>query len=202
ELLERIRDIRASEKRFYQKARDLFAKTSQDYNSKSKTAHLFFQTIQNKMVFAVTGQTAAELIVTRADPDKPNMALTSWEGSKVRKKDITISKNYLYSDELSELNRLVTMFLDFAEDHTRRRQTLSMHDWINQTNRFLKFNERNVLTNAGSVSHDDMKNTVAQHFDQFDTNRQKAEAIQAEREALEDLQALETTVKERLKKPQ
>ena len=195
ELLERIRDIRASEKRFYQKVRDLFAETSSDYDGTSETARLFFRTIQNKMLFAVTGRTAAELIVSRADPAKPNMALTSWSGGRVRKKDITVSKNYLAQEEVSELNRLVTMFLDFAEDRARRRQTLSMSDWTGQTDRFLDFNERNVLTHAGTVSHARMEKIVGERFTEFDTARRQAEAVEAEKEELEDLQALETEVK-------
>lgn len=196
ELLERIRDIRASEKRFYQKVRDLFAETSSDYDGTSETARLFFQTIQNKMLFAVTGHTAAELIVSRADPAKPNMALTSWSGDRVRKKDITVSKNYLAQDEISELNRVVTMFLDFAEDRARRRQALSMNDWIGQTDRFLDFNERDVLTHAGTVSHARMQKIVGERFGEFDTARRGAEAVEAEKEELEDLRALETEVKE------
>ena len=195
ELLERIRDIRASEKRFYQKVRDLFAETSSDYDGTSETARLFFQTIQNKMLFAVTGHTAAELIVSRADPAKPNMALTSWSGDRVRKKDITVSKNYLVQDEISELNRVVTMFLDFAEDRARHRQTLSMNDWIGQTDRFLDFNERDVLTHAGMVSHARMEKIVGERFSAFDTARHGTEAAEAEKEELEDLKALETEVK-------
>ena len=195
ELLERIRDIRASEKRFYQKVRDLFAETSSDYDGKSETARLFFQTIQNKMIFAVTGHTAAELIVSRADPAKPNMALTAWSGNRVRKKDITISKNYLAQEEVSELNRLVTMFLDFAEDRARRRQTLSMNDWIGQTDRFLDFNERNVLTHAGTVSRARMEEIVGERFDEFNTHRREAEAMEAEKEEIEDLRNLEAEVK-------
>lgn len=200
ELLERIRDIRASEKRFYQKVRDLFVETSSDYDGTSKTARLFFQTIQNKMLFTVTGHTAAELIVSRADPAKPNMALTSWSGDRVRKKDITVSKNYLVQDEISELNRVVTMFLDFAEDRARRRQSLSMNDWISQTDRFLDFNEREVLTHAGTVSHARMEKIVGERFGEFDIARREAEAAEAEKEELEDLKALETEVKKLAKR--
>lgn len=194
ELLERIRDIRASEKRFYQKVRDLFAQTSSDYDGKSETARLFFQTIQNKMIYAVTGHTAAELIVSRADPEQPNMALTSWAGDRVRKKDITISKNYLNQDEAQELNRIVSMFLDFAEDRAQRRQTLAMADWVDQTDRFLDFNERQILKNAGSISHKHMEKIVNDRFTEFDANRRDAETIAAEKEELEDLQRLESEV--------
>ncbi len=200
ELLERIRDIRASEKRFYQKVRDIFAKTSNDYDGSDETAHTFFATIQNKMIFAVTGSTAAELIVARADPDKPNMALSSWSGDRVRKKDIVISKNYLDQDEASELNRIVTMFLDFAEDQTTRRQTISMADWVAQTDRFLDFNERPILKNAGKVSHKKMETLVNRRFESFDENRQEAEALTAAKDELEDLQALEAEVKKMSKR--
>jgi len=148
ELLERIRDIRASEKRFYQQVRDVFAATSSDYDAKSDAASTFFKTIQNKMLYAVTGKTAAELIVDRADPAAPNMQLTSWKGSRVRKGDVTISKNYLTEAEVRELNRLTTMFLDFAQDRAERRKQTLMAEWIDQTDRFLTFNERDVLTDG------------------------------------------------------
>jgi hypothetical protein len=157
ELLRRIRDIRASEKRFYQKVRDLFKASSVDYDGTTETAKAFFATIQNKLVFAVTGHTAAELIVARADPAKPNMALTSWAGERVRKADVTVSKNYLDAREMESLNRLTTMFLDFAEDRASRRQETRMADWIAQTDRFLDFNEREVLKNKGRMSHERME---------------------------------------------
>lgn len=191
ELLRRIRDIRASEKRFYQKVRDLFAATSVDYDGCADTAKAFFATIQNKLVFAVTGQTAAELIVARADPQKPNMALTSWVGDRVRKTDVTVSKNYLTKEEIESLNRLTTMFLDFAEDRASRRQETRMADWITQTDRFLSFNEREVLQGKGRVSHERMTEIAHNRFDAFDADRRAAEAIAAEREAVEDLTKLE-----------
>lgn len=128
ELLARIRDIRASEKRFYQKVRDLFKASSVDYDGTAETAKAFFATIQNKLVFAVTGHTAAELIVARADPSRPNMALTAWAGDRVRKTDVTVSKNYLDAREIESLNRLTTMFLDFAEERASRRQEIRMAD--------------------------------------------------------------------------
>ncbi|OPF89822.1 virulence RhuM family protein [Rhodopseudomonas palustris] len=191
ELLLRIRDIRASEKRFYQKVRDLFAATSVDYDGCADTAKAFFATIQNKLVFAVTGQTAAELIVARADPERPNMALTSWVGERVRKTDVTISKNYLTTEEIDSLNRLTTMFLDFAEDRASRRQETRMADWITQTDRFLSFNEREVLQGKGRMSHERMTEIAHARFDAFDADRRAAEAIAAEREAAEDLVKLE-----------
>ena len=156
ELLRRIRDIRASEKRFYQKVRDLFKTSSVDYDGTAETARAFFATIQYKLVFAVTGHTAVELIVARADPAKPNMALTTWTGERVRKTDVTVSKNYLAAQEIESLNRLTTMFLDFAEERASRRQETRMADWIAQTDRFLAFNERDVLKGKGRMSHDQM----------------------------------------------
>ncbi len=191
ELLRRIRDIRASEKRFYQKVRDLFKATSVDYDGTAETARSFFATIQNKLVYAVTGQTAAELIVTRADPDAPHMGLTSWTGHRVGKADVTVSKNYLTGEEIEALNRLTTMFLDFAEDRAARRQQTRMADWIMQTDRFLAFNERDVLRNAGRISHDRMEAIVRQRFESFDASRRAAEAVEAEREAEADFARLQ-----------
>lgn len=141
ELLERIRDIRSSEKRFYQKVRDLFA-LSIDYSDDAQATSLFFAEVQNKMFFAVTGHTAAELIVERANPAQPNMGLTSWKGGRVRKGDVTVAKNYLSGDELSDLNRIVSVFLDFAELRTRQRQNLRMNDWRSYVESFMTFNEQ------------------------------------------------------------
>ncbi|MGO9543614.1 MAG: virulence RhuM family protein [Rhodomicrobium sp.] len=207
ELLERIRDIRASEKRFYQKVRDLFAETSADYDAKSQTAQTFFATIQNKLVYAATGSTAAELIVVRADPSKPNMALTSWKGKQVRKGDVAVSKNYLTADEIDTLNRLVTGFLEFAELRAKNRQTTTMTEWVEQTDRFVSFNERSVLQGPGRISHIEMEQIVNARYEAFDANRKKAEAEAAEREALEDLVKLEADARrlkqtgKKLKKP-
>jgi len=200
ELLERIRDIRASEKRFYQKVRDLFAQTSSDYDKDSELAKSFFATIQNKLVYAVTGATAAELIVARADPSVPNMALTSWKGDKVRKGDVTTSKNYLTADEVDTLNRLVTGFLEFAELRAKNRQTTTMSDWIVQTDRFVEFNERAVLQGPGRISHTRMEQIAHERYDKFDQNRRLAEAEIAEREAIAELEQIEAQAK-RLPKP-
>lgn len=200
ELLERIRDIRASEKRFYQKVRDLFAQTSADYDGSSETARLFFQTIQNKMLFAVTGQTAAEIIVSRADPSAPNMGLTSWKGKVVRKADVATSKNYLAEREVGDLNRLVTMFLEFAEFRAQRRIQTTMQDWIAQTDRFLEFNEQSVLNNAGTVAHDDMVRIVHDRYDTFEANRRAEEARIAEAEHEEDLKAIENQIAKEISK--
>jgi len=200
ELLRRIRDIRASEKRFYQKVRDLFKASSVDYDGTAETAKAFFATIQNKLVFAVTGRTAAELIVARADSGKPNMALTTWSGDRVRKADVTVSKNYLDADEIEQLNRLTTMFLDFAEDRASRRQQTTMADWIAQTDRFLAFNERDVLQGKGRMSHEQMTEIAHAQFEIFEAGRRAAEAIEAEQEAGEDLAQLEAEAR-RLKGP-
>lgn len=200
ELLARIRDIRASEKRFYQKVRDLFKATSVDYDAGVEAAKTFFATIQNKLVFAVTGRTAAELIIERADATKPNMALTTWKGARVRKADVTVSKNYLTGEEIEQLNRLTTMFLDFAELRAQRRQETRMADWLVQADRFLDFNERNVLRHAGSVSHDRMEEIVHQRFETFDAERRAQETALAAREAEDDLSTLEQEAK-RLKPP-
>ena len=149
ELLARIREIRASEKRFYRKVREIFKVTSADYTSTSQTAKTFFATIQNKLIYAATGHTAGELVLDRADPSSPNMGLTTWKGAQVRKTDAAISKNYLTEAEVADLNRITTMFLDFAEDRARRRRPTLMAEWVAQTDRFLSFNERSVLSGPG-----------------------------------------------------
>jgi hypothetical protein len=194
ELLDRIRDIRASEKRFYQKVRDLFAATSADYDPKANDAKSFFATIQNKLVFAVTGSTAAELVVARADPSKPNMALTSWKGRRVRKSDVTISKNYFSADEMSELSLLTTAFLDFAELRARNRQQTIMSDWLAQTDRFVAFNERGILTGAGKVSNERMEQVSHDRFAEFDVARRDTEAKAAEAEHIDELLRIENDV--------
>lgn len=190
ELLARIRDIRASEKRFYQKVRDLFAATSVDYDGKAKTARTFFATVQNKLVFAVTGQTAAELIVARADPAQPNMALTTWAGSRVRKTDVMVSKNYLNDNEMDLLNRLATGFLDFAELRARNRQQTSMADWVGQTDRFLAFNEQSLLQGAGRMSRERMEAIVAERFGKFDERRRTEEGKLADAEDAAEIDSL------------
>lgn len=185
ELLERIRDIRASEKRFYQKVRDLFA-LSADYDSTSETAKTFFATIQNKLCYAVTGHTAAELIVKRADATAPNMGLTTFKGNRVRKLDVTVAKNYLTHSEISTLNLLVNQFLEFAELRARRRQQITMAEWVRQTDRFLELNEFEILDNAGTVSNERMKAIVSARYSEFEAQRRALEAKQAEQEAAED----------------
>jgi hypothetical protein len=190
ELLARIREIRASEKRFYQKVREIFKVTSADYTSTSQTAKTFFATIQNKLIYAATGHTAGELVLDRADPSSPNMGLTTWKGGQVRKTDAAISKNYLTEAEVAELNRLTTMFLDFAEDRARRRRPTLMAEWVAQTDRFLSFNERSVLSGPGRVSASAVEQVVADRYAEFDEARRALEAEQAAADELQDLQEL------------
>lgn len=201
ELLARIRDIRASEKRFYQKVRGIFATTSADYDPATDLAKTFFATIQNKLLYAVTGHTAGELVLDRADAVSPTMGLTTWKGPRIRKSDVTIAKNYLSETEVSELNRLTTMFLDFAEDRAGRRQTTLMADWVAQTDRFLTFNERGLLSNAGRVSTAAMETRVGEVYSDFDQRRRTTEAAEAEAQELADLSAL-TEIELRRRLPQ
>jgi hypothetical protein len=189
ELLERIRDIRASEKRFYQKIKDIYT-LSADYDSKSNAAQLFFKKVQNKMLWAVTGQTAAELIVGRSDPKKPNMGLTSWKGDKVRKQDVDTAKNYLKEDEITELNRIVTMYLDYAEDQARRRKAMYMKDWEDRLDAFLEFNERDILDHAGSLKASVAKKLAGERYDDFNEKRKELEAQKADEETLEELKQI------------
>ncbi len=195
ELLLRIRDIRSSEKRFYQTLRELFKVSSTDYDGSASTAKTFFATIQNKLVYAITGCTAAQLIVERADPDAPYMGLTNWTGDKPRKSDAVVSKNYLNQQELEQLNRLVTMFLDFAEDRAERRIETRMADWIKQTDRFLDFNERAILSGAGHVSNHQMETIITERYAAFDAARRATAAIVAEQEADLELEQLKADAK-------
>src|SRR6056297_2857919 len=167
ELLERIRDIRASEKRFYQKVRDLFALSS-DYDSDDKSTQMFFAETQNKLHYAVTGQTAAELIVSRANAEKSNMNLTSWKGSIVRKQDIFIAKNYLIHDEIDTLNRLVVILLESAELRAKNRMDLTIDFWRENVDRILDFQDKKILTNAGSISKAQMEKQVTDIYKNFD----------------------------------
>lgn len=170
ELLERIRDIRASEKRFYQKITDIYA-TSIDYDSNSTIAREFFATVQNKLHFAIHGHTASELIVERADATKPNMGLTSWKGDKVRKNDITVAKNYLSQEELSDLNRIVTMYLDYAESQAKKKKPMYMKDWAQKLDAFLEFNEHDILTNAGKISAELAEQIATEQYEIFHQQR-------------------------------
>jgi len=175
ELLDRIRDIRASEKRFYRKITDLYA-LSIDYDPKASETRKFFAIVQNKLHFAITGQTAAELISERADSTKDNMGLTTWSGSKVRKKDIAVAKNYLNEDEIKQLNRIVTMYLDYAEDQAERNNPLYMKDWEEKLNKFLQFNEREILNNAGNMSKEIAKTTAEDEYEKYNQERIESQA--------------------------
>ena len=186
ELLERIRDIRASEKRFYQKIRDIY-KLAVDYDPKAEETLEFFSIVQNKLHFAISGKTAAELIAERANASKPNMGLSSWKGSKVRRHDVTIAKNYLNKDELDKLNRIVVMYLDYAEDLALRRRQIFMKDWREKLDAFLQFNERDILQNAGMVSKAVADQLAIEQYEKFNAHRL---AIEEDTEALEDDAAL------------
>jgi hypothetical protein len=166
ELARRIQDIRTSERRFYQKITDIYA-TSIDYDPTQPESIAFFQTVQNKMHWAITGQTAAEIIHTRADKAQPNMGLTNWRGGKVRKADVSIAKNYLNAGELAALNNLVEQYLVFAEGQAMRRVPMHMRDWIAKLNGFLTINDRDILNHAGKVSHDMAKAFAETEYEQF-----------------------------------
>lgn len=198
ELLERIRDIRASEKRFYQKVRDLFALCS-DYDPTDKATQMFFAETQNKLLFAVSGKTAAEIIVSRADANKPNMALTSWKGSIVRKQDIFIAKNYLTAGEIDTLNRLVVIFLETAELRAKNRMDITMDFWRDNVDKILQLNDKLVLQNKGSISNTLMEKQVCEIYEQFDSRRKAFEAQQADEEEIEELKKLTENIKKNKK---
>lgn len=190
ELLERIRDIRSSEKRFYQKVRDLLT-LSEDYRANEKETGLLFAEVQNKLFFAVTGHTAAELVVERSDPSKPNMNLTHFAGNKVRKADVVIAKNYLQADELENLNRLVSMFFEFAEFRAKNKTHLRLQDWREYVEKFMDFNEQPLLNNAGQMSRTQMEQLVNQRYEQFDQQRKLADAQATDKAELEELEKLQ-----------
>jgi hypothetical protein len=194
ELLERIRDIRASEKRFYQKVRDLFALSS-DYDTTDKATQMFFAETQNKLLFAVTGKTAAELIVARANVDAPNMALTNWKGKIVRKQDIYIAKNYLTEDELDSLNRIVVIFLETAEFQAKDRKDITMNFWRENVDGIITYNKRALLTGKGSVSNAQMEEFVGKVYERFDQQRKHFESQQADEQDMKELKALEDSIK-------
>lgn len=196
ELLDRIRGIRASEKRFYQKVRDLFA-LSTDYDATDKATQMFFAEAQNKLLFAITGQTAAELIASRANAEMPNMALTSWKGKAVRKQDIYTAKNYLTADEIDSLNRFVVVFLETAELRAKNRQQLTMDFWRDNLDKIIAFNERPVLNHKGSISHAQMEAMVEKVYAAFDAQRKAEEAKAADWLDEAELKQLEETVKKR-----
>jgi len=180
ELLARIRDIRASERRFYQKITEIYA-LSLDYDPRHPMTQEFFATVQNKLHWAIHGHTAAELIRERADADKPNMGLTTWHNApsgKIRRADVSVAKNYLTEDELRALNRIVTQYLDYAEDQAERRRPMHMADWKTRLDAFLEFNERDILTDAGRVSSEVAKQLAEAEFDKHESRRRELEAAE------------------------
>ena len=196
ELLDRIRDIRASEKRFYQKVRDLLALSS-DYDKTDKATQMFFAETQNKLLYAVTHQTAAEIIVSRADASQPNMALTSWKGNVVRKQDIYTAKNYLKDDEIDMLNRLTVLFLDSAELRVKERKDLTLNYWRNNVDALLDFQKKDVLKGAGTISNTQMERIVDTVYAEFNQRRKLYAAQQADNMDNDDLSALEGDVRNR-----
>ncbi len=176
ELLERIREIRASERRFYQKITDIYAECSMDYNPKAEITQTFYKTVQNKLHWAITGHTAAEIIKERANADQQHMGLTTWKNApegKVQKTDIAVAKNYLNEKELKELNRIVTMYLDFAELQAERQNAMKMGDWVGKLDGFLQFNDYKVLKNAGKISAAIAKTLAEKEYQKFRIEQDK-----------------------------
>lgn len=177
ELLERIREIRASERRFYLKITDIYEQCSIDYDKRAETSQTFFKTVQNKLHWAVTGKTAAELIAGRADSELPSMGLTNWKNApkgKILKSDVSVAKNYLIEGEIAELERIVSMYLDYAENQAARQIPMKMADWVARLDAFLQFNEYEVLTNAGKVSADVAKRLAEEQYDKFRVQQDRA----------------------------
>jgi hypothetical protein len=199
EMLARIRDIRASEKRFYQKVRDLFALSS-DYDKTDQATQQFFATVQNMLLYAVTQKTAAELITTRANANDTNFGLLHWKGAQVRKTDILVAKNYLTEDEIDTLNRLVVIFLETAELRTKSRQEIRMAFWQQNVEQIISSNGFTVLTHAGKVSHARMEQQVEPLFMDFDQRRKQHEADRADNQDEAELKSLENSLKNRTKK--
>ena len=189
ELLLRIRDIRASEKRFYQKIRDLFALSS-DYDKSDKATQMFFAEAQNKLLYAVTHNTAAELVYHRADSQKPNMGLTTWKGNVVRKGDIIIAKNYLSEDEIDTLNRLVTIFLENAELRVKERKDLTIGYWKQNVDSLLAFQGKDILSGKGMVSNDEAEAKAREEYESFDARRKRLDAIRADQNDIKELEEL------------
>ena len=196
ELLAQIRDIRASEKRFYQKVRDLF-KLSVDYDATDKATQMFYANTQNKLLFAVTGMTAAEIICSRANAELPNMGLTAWKGSIVRKQDVIIAKNYLTYDELDSLNRLVVIFLETAEFRAKKRQNLTMDFWRENVDKILVSNDQPLLVGNGSISNKRAEEFAEHTYDDFHARRKQLEATRADEEDMHELLELEKELKRR-----
>ncbi len=200
ELLERIRDIRASERRMYLRVKEILALAA-DYTPAEAETQLFFKTIQNKLHFAATGKTAPELIAGRADASQPNMGLTTWKGDVVSKGDVNVAKNYLSESEIQELNRIVVMFLDYAEDQARRRKQVFLNDWTTKLDEFLRFNERQVLPDAGSVSRESADEKAQQEYERFSERRRTAIEAQAEQDLMRELEDTAKKLSKRKKKP-
>ena len=201
EMLARIRDIRASEKRFYQKVRDLFALSS-DYDKTDKATQVFFATVQNLLIYAVTQKTAAELIVARADPADPHFGLLAWKGwptGRVRKADIVVAKNYLTEDEIDTLNRLVVIFLETAELRAKAKQETRMAFWRQNVDQIITSNGFPLLTHAGTISHAQMEARTGELYIRFDQDRKQREAIEADLQDEADLKALEAKIQRRPK---
>ncbi|MBV6490724.1 MAG: virulence RhuM family protein [Fimbriimonadaceae bacterium] len=185
QLIERIREIRASERRFYLKITDLYEQASIDYDKDSEITKTFFKTVQNKLHWAVSGMTAAEIVASRADAKKPTMGLTTWKnapGGKIVKSDVAVAKNYLIEREIKELDRIVSMYLDYAELQATRQVPMRMADWVEKLDAFLKFNEYDVLTNAGTISAEVAKQLAEAHYEQFRVKQDQAFESDFERE--------------------
>jgi hypothetical protein len=200
ELLERIRDIRASERRMYTRVRDILALAA-DYAPSTEATQAVFFTVQNKLHHAVTGMTAPELIAERVDAAKPNMGLTTWAGDKVRRADVTVAKNYLREDEIAELNRIVVMFLDFAEDQARRKKQVFSSDWPQKLDEFLKFNERAVLGNAGKIKREDADAKAIGEYERFEVRRREIAEAAGEAESLRALEEAAKKLSKRARRP-
>jgi hypothetical protein len=199
EMLARIRDIRASEKRFYQKVRDLFALSS-DYDKTDQATQVFFATVQNLLIFAVTQKTAAELVIARANPADPHFGLLAWKGDTVRKADIVVAKNYLSEDEIDTLNRLVVIFLETAELRAKGKQETRMAFWRQNVDQIITSNGFPLLMHAGTISHEQMEARTGELYLTFDQDRKRQEAIEADQQDEADLKALETKLKRRPEK--
>jgi len=194
ELLARIRDIRASEKRFYQKVRELFSLSS-DYDSTDKATQMFFAETQNKILYAITGKTAAEIVVARADENQSNMSLTSWKGAIIRKQDIYIAKNYLTEDEIDSLNRFVVVFLETAELRAKNRQDITIKFWQENVDRIIELNDKQLLTHKGSISKVQMEKQVNNIYEKFNAKKKITDAQLADKQDFEELKRLEEKIK-------
>jgi hypothetical protein len=200
ELLERIREIRSSERRFYLKITDIYEQCSVDYDKNAAVTKTFFKTVQNKLHWAVTGKTAAEIIAERADPTKPSMGLTSWKNApkgKILKSDVSVAKNYLIEREIKDLERIVGMYLDYAENRAARQIPMKMADWVARLDAFLKFNEYDVLTNAGSVSAEIARKLAEERYDAFRVGQDRDFASDFDKE----IKRVEASSKRRKEKP-